>query len=150
MPLISEEDRQFLVDHFSKELKGPVKMVYFTQRESKLIVPSQECMYCRETREILQEVSDLSDKIDLEVKDFVADSEEASTLGVERIPATVLTGAAKGKIRYFGIPSGYEFATLIESIVDVSNGTSTLTDETKAELSKLDKDLHIQVFVTPT
>jgi glutaredoxin-like protein len=150
MPLISEEDRQFLVDHFSKELKEQVKVTYFTQRESKLLIPSQECMYCKETREILQEVSELSDKIELEIKDFVGDAEEAAGLGIEKIPATIITGAAKGKVRYYGIPSGYEFATLVESIVDVSKGTTDLSDETRAELAKIDRELHIQVFVTPT
>ena len=99
MPLISDEDRQFLTDHFSKEMKDTVKLVYFTQRESKMLIPSHECMYCKETREILQEVSDLSDKIELEVKDFVGDSDEASRLGVEKIPATVITGNAKGKVQ---------------------------------------------------
>lgn len=150
MPLISDEDRQFLIDHFSKEMKDPVKIVYFTQRESTLAIPSHECMYCKETREILQEVTDLSDKITLDVKDLLGDGEEAAKYGVDRIPATVITGNAKGKVRFFGIPSGYEFATLIESIVDVSKGSSDLSDKTRAELAKLDKDLQIQVFVTPT
>lgn len=150
MPLISEEDRRFLVDYFSKEIKNPVKIVYFTQHESKLLVPSQECLYCRETRELLEEVSSLSDKIELEVHDFVADSEEATRYGIDKIPATVLTGAAKGKVRFFGIPSGYEFASLIEAIVDVSKGTTDLSDATKTELGKLTQDLHLQVFVTPT
>lgn len=150
MPLISDEDRKFLIDHFSHELKEQVKIVYFTQRESKMLIPSQECMYCKETREILQEVAELSDKIDLEIKDFVGDAEEAVGYGVEKIPATIITGAEKGKVRYYGIPSGYEFATLIESIVDVSKGEPDLSDETKAGLADLKEDLTIQVFVTPT
>jgi len=150
MPLISDEDTKFLKDYFAKEIKDPVKITYFTQRESKLLIPSQECMYCKETREILEEVAGLSDKIELEVKDFVADEEEARRYGVDKIPATVLTGKAKGKVRFYGIPSGYEFSSLIEGIVDVAKGTTDLSDATKAELGKLDKDVHIQVFVTPT
>ena len=56
----------------------------------------------------------------------------------------------QGKIRYFGLPSGYEFSVLIGSLVDVSKVDADLADETNEVLSKLDKDVHIQVFVTPT
>ena len=53
-------------------------------------------------------------------------------------------------MRYFGIPSGYEFATLVEDVIDASTGEHGLSRETAAWLSDLDRDLHIQVFVTPT
>jgi glutaredoxin-like protein len=62
----------------------------------------------------------------------------------------VLQGRAKGKVRYFGIPAGYEFSTLIEDILDVSRGTTNLSDTTREILATIDQDLHIQVFVTPT
>lgn len=150
MPFIPEADRKFLTDHFSKEMKDPVKIVYFTQHESQLVVPGQECLYCRETRDLLEEVSSLSDKIELEVHDFVADSKEAAKYGIDKIPATVLTGKAKGKVRFYGIPSGYEFAVLIESVVAVSKGATDLSDATRSSLAKADKDLHVQVFTTPT
>jgi glutaredoxin-like protein len=150
MALISEKDRVFLTDFFAKEMKDDVQIAYFTQHDSKLSVPSQECMYCEETRHILEEVAGLSDKIALKVYDFVSDAQEAERLGVDRIPATVISGNAKGKIRFFGIPSGYEFSSLVEVIADISKGETDLSDATKAELAKLTEDVHIQVFVTPT
>lgn len=150
MPLISQKDAQFIRDHFAKNLVGDVKVTYFTQRQSKLLIPGQECMYCQETRELLQEVVDLSDKISLQVHDFVADEDKATALGIERIPAFVLEGAAKGQVRYFGIPSGYEFSTLIEDMVDVSRGETDLSPKTKEALANLKEDVRIQVFVTPT
>ncbi len=150
MALIQEKDAQFIRDHFAKNMVGDVKVTYFTQRQSKLLIPGQECMYCQETRELLEEVAALSDKIELEVHDFVGDEEQAKQLGVERIPAFVLEGAAKGKVRYFGIPSGYEFSTLIEDFVDVSKGTTDLSPTTKEALAQLPADVRIQVFVTPT
>jgi glutaredoxin-like protein len=148
--LISEKDAQFIRDHFAKQLTGDVKITYFTQRESKLLIPSQECMYCQETRELLEEVSDLSTRIRLETHDFVADEALAKQFGIERIPAFVMEGAAKGRVRYFGIPSGYEFSTLIEDIVDVSRGQTDLSAKTKEALAGLPSDVGIQVFVTPT
>lgn len=79
--------------------------------------------------------------------DFVAEAAAAQAYGLDKIPATVIAGAAKG---YFGIPSGYEFDALVESIVDVAQGQTNLTPATKTELAKVNKPVHIQVFVTPT
>ena len=150
MALIADKDRQFLTDYFSKEVKNPVKIVYFTQHDSPLQVPGQECLYCKETRELLEEVSSLSDQIQVETHDFVSEAELAAEYGVDKIPAVVLTGAAKGKVRFYGIPSGYEFASLVESIADVSKGTTNLSDATRTALAALPAPVHIQVFVTPT
>src|SRR6266566_6380615 len=91
MSLISEKDQQALQKLF-EGLEGDVTITNFTQRESLLIVPGQECDYCKETRELLEEVTALSDKLHLELKDFVRDKQEADSLGVTRIPAFVLQG----------------------------------------------------------
>ena len=150
MALISPEDRQTLQTLFAQELQDEVNITYFTQRESVLIVPGQECATCRETRELLEELTSSSDKLHLTTKDFVRDEQEAQALGITRIPAFILQGHNKGAVRYFGIPAGYEFSTLIEDLIDVSKGTTDLSDKTREALAGVDQDLHIQVFVTPT
>jgi alkyl hydroperoxide reductase subunit AhpF len=99
---------------------------------------------------LLEEVTALSDKLHLETKDFVRDKQEADSLGVTRIPAFVLQGRARGKVRYFGIPAGYEFSTLVEDLLDLSKGTTNLSEKTRTALKEVDQDLHVQVFVTPT
>jgi glutaredoxin-like protein len=149
MSLISPEDQHTLHKLF-EGLEGDVTITNFTQGDSLLIVPGQECDYCQETRELLEEVTALSEKLHLDTKDVVRDKQEADSLGVTRIPAFVLQGRAKGKVRYFGIPVGYEFSTLIEDIIDVSRGTTSLSDTTREALATVEQDLHIQVFVTPT
>ena len=53
-------------------------------------------------------------------------------------------------MRYFGIPAGYEFSTLVEDLIDVYKCTTNLSDKTREALATVDQDLHIQVFVTPT
>ncbi|MCL4544752.1 MAG: thioredoxin family protein [Chloroflexi bacterium] len=150
MALISSKDQQMLRDLFSERLQGDVTITYFTQRESILTVPGQECQFCKDTRELLEEVTGLSNKLYLRVQDFVRDAQAAEQLGVERIPAFVLAGQARGQVRYFGIPSGYEFSSLIEDLLDVSIGRTRLSDQTREALGGLEQDLHIQVFVTPT
>ncbi|HLJ68939.1 MAG TPA: thioredoxin family protein, partial [Chloroflexota bacterium] len=144
------KDRKTLEDLFSQRMKNDVTVTYFTQGESKLFIPGQECELCRETRQMLEEVTELSDHVHLEVKDFVRDGELAAEMGVTRIPAIVLQGKGKGQVRFFGIPSGYEFSTLIEDLFEVSSGQTTLSDKTRTALKDVNQPLHIQVFVTPT
>jgi alkyl hydroperoxide reductase subunit AhpF len=69
---------------------------------------------------------------------------------VDQVPAIVVEGAKDYGIRFFGIPSGYEFSNLIDSIILVSTGAAQLTDQTKTSLSSLPGDVEIKVFSTPT
>jgi glutaredoxin-like protein len=145
MALLKEEDRNHLIEQF-KSLKSPVKIVVFTQK--------MECQYCKETRMIGEELAALSDKISLEVYDFEEDKEIVETYNIDKIPATVIMKGGDAPkdygIRYFGIPSGYEFSSLIEDIMMVSGGDSGLSTATKEMLAKLEEPVHLQVFVTPT
>jgi glutaredoxin-like protein len=150
MALLSDKDQKTLKDLFGKRLTEDVNLTYFTQHDSVLSVPGLECEYCRETRDLLEEVSALSDHIHVTIKDFVKDEEEAKRMGVERIPAIVMEGKAKGRVNFYGIPAGYEFSTLIEDLLDLSSGEPDLQDTTLKAMESVQQDVHIQVFVTPT
>ena len=145
MSLLNDEIKTQLSDEFAN-LTGPVKLVLFTQE--------MECQYCTETRELATEVAGLSDKIEVEVHDFVADKEIVEAYGIDKIPAmAIVKGGDEPQdygIRLYGIPSGYEFSTLVEDIAMVSTGESGLNQSTKDELAALTMPLHLQVFVTPT
>lgn len=149
MPLIREEDALELRAHLEKHLLGPATIDYFTRPASKLVVPGRECETCDETRSLLDEVAALSDKIELRVHDFFGEDPAVSEMGVDRIPAIVLGGGAKGRVRYFGIPGGYEFGSFLEELIDVGSGKTDLAEKTRAALHGLAKDVHIRVFVTP-
>lgn len=150
MAIISEKDQAFLREKFDKELTGPVTIKLFSQRETSLTIPGRECQYCPETNQLMQEVADLSDKIVLETYDFVADAAVLRDHGIERIPAIVLQGAGSHVVRFFGIPSGYEFPSFIQDIFGVSTGKVGLSEAAVQELQAIDQDVHVQVFVTPT
>jgi glutaredoxin-like protein len=145
MPLLKEKDRQVLSELF-EDLPAPVTLVVFTQEF--------ECHYCAETRQIAEELAALSEHISLEVYDLVADQEIAEQFGVNKIPATiVMRGGQQSKdygIRYYGIPSGYEFSSLIEDIKRVASGESGLSVQTREWAARLEEPVHLQVFVTPT
>jgi glutaredoxin-like protein len=149
MTLLAEKDTLALRRVLEKRLRAPVTIDYFTRTESSLIVPGRECEACDETERLLEEVAGLSDRIRLEVHDFFADDDLAATMRVDRIPAIVLSGGARGRVRYFGIPAGYEFGSFVEELIDVANGTTDLAPATRSALQGLARDVHIQVFVTP-
>ncbi len=142
MAIINDEDREYIRGRFEEEMEKEVQIIYFTQ--------DFECQFCKETGEILEELKSLTDKIKLEVHEFQKEKELAEKYGVDKIPAILLFGEKEYGIRFFGIPSGYEFSTLIEDIIHVSTGRTQLREETKKEVKKIDKPLHIQVFITPT
>jgi glutaredoxin-like protein len=141
MALLNEQIRTD-VQGMLADVKAPVIFKVFTQEI--------ECQYCKETRELVEEVASLSDKLSVEVYDLVKDQAIAESLGVDKVPAVAVVGKKDYGIRMFGIPSGYEFGSLIESIKLVSEGESGLSPETKKRVNKLTKPVKIQVFITPT
>lgn len=154
MTLLNDEVREATRKKFEAEMTNKVTLVHFTQEPSRLIVlnplTSQDGFFCKETKQLLEEVAACSEKIDLAVYDFKADKAKADEFGIDKIPATVVMGEKDHGIRIFGIPSGYEYVSLVEVIVDVSKGQTSLGPETKEALKGIDRDLHLQVFVTPT
>ncbi len=108
---------------------------------------------CSDTRQLIEEIGALSDKITVDVRDFVADEALAKQYHVDKIPAVTILGGKEDRdygIRFYGIPSGYEFGALIEDIRMVSQQKAELSEKTQKEISKLNKPVHIQVFTTPT
>lgn len=132
-----------------ESLNRPVKLVMFTQANDG--ANSLVCQMCSETQELIEEVAQLSEKISVEVHDFVAEEALAQQYKIDKIPAiAVLDGDKDYGIRLYGMPSGYEFSSLINDIVLVSTNKHDLTQETMDAIGKLKKPVHIQVYVTPT
>ncbi len=123
-------------------IENPVKLVMFTQ--------AMECEHCQTTREMVEEVADLPGQLTAEVHDFVEDEDLAKDLGIDKIPAIAVMGDKDYGIRFFGIPAGYEFTTLIETILDVGKRSHGLSDDVLAELAKVDQPVHMQVIISPT
>ena len=136
---LNEKDRNFLIQRFRNELVEPVKIILFTQNIN--------CEYCPETEQLLRELAETSEKIQLEVKKFAVDKLEVQKYKIDKVPA-ILVG--NERIRYFGIPAGYEFAALIEDIVEVSRNSSFLSTSSQEKIRSLKVPINIKVFVTPT
>ena len=99
---------------------------------------------------LIREVAALSDQLSVTVLNPHIDREQAAAYEVSESPVVVVEGARDYGIRFLGIPAGYEFSNLIDSIVAVSTGEAGLSEETKAALGGLTEDVTIKVFATPT
>ena len=140
MKYINEKDAETLKGMFTS-LENDVNLTYFKRDE--------DCETCPIAEELLTEVSSLSDKLKLTVKDVDADSDSAQSYGIDKVPALVVEGSQDRGIRFYGVPSGYEFNSLLNAFMLVSRGEATLPVVIRVDLDNLDEDIHLQVFVTP-
>ncbi len=128
-------------------LNQPVQILFFGSKDN--------CDYCAEERQLLDEVVALHEGIGLTVYDLDADKEIAEKFHVDKAPAVVIAARDGGEIKdlgihFSGIPSGHEFGTLINDILLASQRDSGLSEKTREYLRNLDQPLLLQVFVTPT
>lgn len=136
-----------------EQLQQPVEVIYFGQEDGA--GGEHSCDYCSDTLQLLQEVTAISDHLHLSVYDLEQHADQAHQYRVDKAPSVVIAARDGDQItdygvRYAGIPAGHEFSTLIHAMILVSGRDSGLDAETRAWLGKLDKPVHLQVFVTPT
>jgi len=142
MPILTERDQTAVRKEFER-IAGPVKLVVFSQELAAADL-------CRQNEQLVREVAALSDHITVEVLNLAIDRERAEAYGIDQVPAIVVEGARDYGIRFYGIPLGYEFSNLIDSIIVASTGTPALSEDTLASLRALASDVDIKVFSTPT
>ena len=144
MALLTDQDQAAVRKEFER-LAGPVKLVVFSQELS------EAADLCRQNEALVREVAALApDHATVEVLNLSIDRDRAAAYGIDQVPALVVEGAKDYGIRFLGIPSGYEFSNLIDSMIVVSSGQPGLSAETQATLATLEEDVDIKVFSTPT
>jgi glutaredoxin-like protein len=142
MGMIPQDKKELLRSDFKEKLVNPVKIVMFTQET--------ECGSCQSTRELIQEIASVDNRVSVEINDFVADAAKAKELGIDKIPALAILGAKDYGVRIYGLPYGYELQALIDAIFNVSKGTTDLKEKTKKILQDVKSPVNIQVFVSLT
>src|SRR5437773_1528962 len=99
MPFIAPADQEKLREAFG-EMTSAVRLLFFTQ--------TLGCETCLQTRQILDELPPLSDKITIEEVNLVLEREKAAQYGIDRVPAIAILGedaskqAKDSKIRFLG------------------------------------------------
>ena len=146
MGLIAPADQEKLREAFAA-ITRPVHLLFFTQ--------ALDCETCVQTRQILDELPILSDKIIVDEVNFVLEKDKARQYGVDRVPAIAVTYEDGGvqrdsRMRFLGAPAGYEFVSLIQAVLLAGGRESHLSGESRAHLAAVDKPVTMQVFTTPT
>ncbi len=139
--ILNDIQKEQIRKQFEK-LTGDVELIVFTQEN--------ECLFCKDTRELILDLGTLSPKIKTKVYDFVKNGDEDLKYNIKRIPAIAIIGNKDYGIRYYGMPTGYEFPVIVDDIIDVSRGATSLPDSVKKRLSEIKKPVHLQIFVSPT
>jgi|SRR5690349_4075117 alkyl hydroperoxide reductase subunit AhpF len=147
MALLAPADQDKLRESFSA-MSSPVRLLFFTQ--------TLGCETCLQTRQILDELPALSDKIAIEEVNFVLEKEKAAQYGIDRVPAIAVLGqdatgeARDSRIRFLGAPSGYEFISLVQAVLLVGGRGSNLDAASRERVAAVAQPTTIQVFTTPT
>ncbi len=124
------------------DLTDDVRLVVFTTEKG--------CEYCKEIVQLAQEVAATSPKLTAEIYNFDAMPGKAAEFNITMAPAIAIVGARDYGLRYYGIPSGYEFSTLLYGIQRAGQGQAELDPQTMSFLEGLNQPVNLQVFVTPT
>lgn len=144
--MITEEIAGQVTEIF-QELESGVEILFFGKEE--------DCEYCGEIEQLIEEVAALSDLISTHTYEIGKDAALAEKYHVEFAPTLVIISqdgesSIDYGVRLLGAPAGHEFTTLIHDILFVSKRTTNLDEETRSFLKNLDQPLLLQVFVTPT
>jgi glutaredoxin-like protein len=140
MPLLDDNTKKE-VGKFLGAIEGKVKLVYFDGGD--------QCDYCKEILSLLNEIGEMNGKIEVE-HHKMDDKAAVEKYGADNAPLIVLEGKNKGRVRFYGIPSGHEFGGFLATIVEVSKGdTAEFPGDLKKRVMAIDVPLRLDVFVTP-
>jgi alkyl hydroperoxide reductase subunit AhpF len=147
--LLSERDADAVRARLTP-LAAPVRLAFFTESGSGLVIPGRECRSCGDAQRLLEDVASCSDRLTLEIHDRFRDPDAFASYGVDKVPGLALLGGEDYGVRYYGMPAGYELRLLLDLILDVGRGAGDLAPDTRAALADLAQDVHLQVLSTPT
>lgn len=137
---LDDEDR---VRELLDALDRPVDLLVGHGPEETPLPGSRDIDFGEETERVVAGLAALSDRVTFRVAD--------EPPGFQRYPAiAVLPEGEDVGVRYYGLPWGYELAALVGGVLEAGRATSSLAPESLERLAALDRDLEIDVFVTPT
>ena len=149
MAILSNQVKQQLQDRFAERLSGPVQLTLYTRPGSgRLILPSgMGCATCEDARQLVEELHEAKpDLIGLEVVDVSAEDAD-----VQEVPTLTLAfPGEEARIRWMGLPAGFEFATVVDAVERVSSGDHGLSEASLEALGRLTEPVDVMVFATPT
>jgi alkyl hydroperoxide reductase subunit AhpF len=142
MSIFGPEDEAQVRGLFDR-LERPVELFVALGPEESPLPGSRDIDFSAETQRVVSGLAALSERVTYRV--------EEEPEGFERYPAiAVLPAGEDVGLRYYGLPWGYELGSLIGAVIEAGRAESSLRPESLERLAGLERDLAIDVFVTPT
>jgi alkyl hydroperoxide reductase subunit AhpF len=124
-------------------LERPVELLVALGPEATPLPGARDIDFGAETRRVVEGLAALGERLSCRV--------EEQPEGFDRYPAVaVLPDGGDVGVRYYGLPWGYELASLVGGVLEAGRRASSLRPESLARLAALDRELAVDVFVTPT
>jgi len=143
MTLFRADEEQAVRELFAR-LERRVELVLVNGPEQTPLAGAGDIDFGARAQAVLEGVADLGERVTLRVTG-------RPELDVERFPAIcVLADDEDTRIRYYGLPFGFEVASIVGAVLEAGRAESSLAAETLALLGSLERDVAIEVFVTPT
>ncbi len=140
--MISDQDRASLGMKFSQAMVEEVTLLLFADGGTVLE---------RELTDYVNMMASMSPKIKLDLQSpRDGKNERLRALRIEHTPVLVLTKGDFARIRYYGLPGGYELPSMVDAIIELSNAKTPLSPKAKVALSKIRRRSNIKVFVLQT
>jgi alkyl hydroperoxide reductase subunit AhpF len=149
----AEEERA--VRALLAELERPVELaLVLGPAEATTLAGAREIDPEAESRKILEGIAELSELVS------VSEHGEGA-FGVDRHPAVVVLAGGDGgstepqgqretRMRFYGTPWGYELTSLVGAVLEAGKAESSLAPASLEALASLERDVSLEVFVTPT
>jgi alkyl hydroperoxide reductase subunit AhpF len=142
MPFLRSEEETTVREWFA-ELERPVELLVALGPEETPGAGSRDVDFGAEMVRVCEGLAELGDDVTCRV--------EQEPEGFPRFPAvSIRPGGRDVGVRYDGLPWGYELGSLVGAIVEAGRDEPTLRPESVAALEELERDLTLDVFVTPT
>jgi glutaredoxin-like protein len=150
LALIEEDARKDVEEYLNVRFpSGSVaKILTFTAKEDGVV-----CESCDQVKQLARELADIAKgRIIAENHIFEESLDLVKKFRVKRVPATVVTDEKNAlAMKFYGMPSGYEFMALLDDVLDAAVGSPPRLNQSTIEtLRRIPEPIHLQVFVTPT
>ncbi|MET1160110.1 MAG: thioredoxin family protein [Thermoprotei archaeon] len=147
-----EHEHHHVHEHelFDEETKNALRKIFTGFKRSLvdvLVLSPTDCPTCGEAEHLARELMKISNGA-LEFKIIDRDSDIAKKLAVRYVPAFIYD-TRKRNIRYYGLPSGQEFAPFIYIHQYIANNQVNLPKEAVEIVESIENPIHVKIFVTP-
>lgn len=103
-----------------------------------------------ELRDLVLDMSDLSDKLSAEIYTKGENSEIEAKINADKFPVVALVDSNNNYvgIKFHGVPGGHELNSFILAIYNVSGPGQQVAEETLEKIKKIDKKTNVKVCVS--